>query len=324
MNNPLVSIIIPTYNRAHLIKETIDSVLQQTYTNIEIILVNDGSTDETEELFEEFQKQGVHCYTIENQGASNARNFGFLKSKGAFIQYLDADDLIHAHKIAKQIEVILENNATISFSKWVTFNSEIEHSNIFKFSKVDYLNPKDGKELLFSFGMENWFIPLMSYLTSRDLIEKVGLWNVDISNNDDGEFFSRVLYNAEKVICVDEVYCYYRIVMTNSLSKLNSKAKINSAYKSYQLIEQFLTTHSQKKLLCYPKRLYYTHYLMIRNDFPELAKRSAKAFDKLRIDCFLSRKKKYWIMINWFGLYKGTLLYDFFLKYYLNIKKNIS
>ncbi|MBW4360367.1 glycosyltransferase family 2 protein [Flavobacterium taihuense] len=321
MEIPLVSIIIPAYNSKAFIEETIESALQQTYNNIEIILVNDGSTDGIEELFGGFQRQGVLCFTIENSGASNARNFGFLKSQGAFIQYLDADDLLHPHKIAKQIESMRKNNATICFSKWVMFENHIEDSQMFKFSKVNYLNPKNGKELLFSFGMENWFVPPISWLTSRNLIEKAGLWNVEISNNDDGEFFFRVLYNAEKVICIDEVYSYYRVLETNSLSKLNSTTKINSAYTSYRLIEELLLNNYHKELMCYPKRLYYTHYLMIRNDFPELAKRSAKAFDQLRTDCFLSRKKKYWIIINWFGLYKGTLIYDFVLKVLFNIKR---
>lgn len=321
MDNPLVSIIIPAFNSINFIKETIESALRQTYKNIEIILVDDGSTDGTEELFDQFKKEGIFCYRTDNIGASNARNFGLIKSKGTYIQYLDADDLIHPNKIESQLNAMLHSKAEISFSKWVNFENNIKQHRPFRFQHIQISKPKTGKELMISFGMNNWFVPVHSWLTQRSVIDKAGLWNVEIDNNDDGEFFSRVLYNSERVFCVDEILSYYRVLPNNSLSKLNSVNKINSAFKSYQLIESLLINDDNKELLSYPKRLYFIHFCLIRKKFPKFSKRAATAFDNLQVDCFLNQKKKYWILINSFGLYYGSLIYNIMLKVYIKIRK---
>lgn len=320
MNTPLVSIIVPAYNSKIFLQETIQSALQQSYKNIEIILIDDGSTDGTEAYFDEFRNQGVQCFKIENGGASNARNVGISKSKGEYIQFLDADDLLHHNKIEKQINEMLFKKADISFTPWINFSSNVTEGNKFRFHKIDYAKTRTGKELMISFGMDNWFMPVFSWLTNKKLLEKAGDWNVEISNNDDGEYFSRVLYQAEKVICIDEILAYYRVNSSNSLSKMNSINSINSALKSYQIITSLLAKDTETALLSYPKRLYYTQYLMIRNDYPEQAKRTAKAFDDLNAECFLIRKPKYWMLIKLFGLYNGTLLYNYLIKAIYRIK----
>lgn len=320
MNTPLVSIIIPAYNSKSFLKETINSALQQTYKNIEIILVDDGSTDGTETYFDGFQKQGVQCFKIDNRGASNARNFGLSKAKGVYIQFLDADDLLHQNKIENQIKEMLCKNADISFTPWINFSKNVNDGNKFRFDKIDYAKSRTGKELMISFGMLNWFIPTVAWLTHKSLIEQAGDWNIEISNNDDGEYFSRVLLHAKKVICIDEVLGYYRAVPADSLSKMNSIKKINDAFKSYRLITALMAKDSNTALLSYPKRLYYMQYLMIGNDFPEQAKRAAKAFDHINADSFLQRKKKYWLLIKLFGLNKGTLLYNFLISLLIKVK----
>lgn len=320
MTPPLVSIIIPAYNAKQFIKDAINSALQQSYKNIEIILVDDGSTDGTEVYFDEFQKREVQCYSIKNGGASSARNFGLSKSKGEYIQFLDADDILHSNKIENQIKAMLNQEADISFTPWVHFSNNIDKGKKFRFDKINYAKSSTGKELMLSFGMDNWFMPVFSWLTHKKLIEKAGDWNVKISNNDDGEYFARVLLHAKKVICIDQVLAYYRVIPTNSLSKMNSIHKIDDAFESYQLITQLLRNHPERTLLSYPRRLYYTQYLMIRTNFPRQAKRAAKAFDSIKADVFLMNKKRYWLLIKIFGLYKGTLLYDFLIKVIIKIK----
>lgn len=320
MENPLVSIIIPTYNSKSFLKETVNYALQQTYKNIEVILVDDGSTDGTEAYFDEFKRQAVQCFKIDNGGASNARNFGLSKSKGEYIQFLDADDLLHQNKIENQIKAMLYQKADISFTPWINFSNNINEGKKFRFDNINYAKTRTGKELMLSFGMDNWFILPVSWLTHKKLIEKAGDWNIEISNNDDGEYFSRVLYQAEKVICIDEISAYYRVTPADSLSKMNSINKIDDAFESYRLIAALLEKDSQTALLSYPKRLCYMQYLSIRNDFPKQAKRAAKAFDNINTDSFLSSKQKYWLLIKLFGLYKGTLLYDFLIKAIAKIK----
>lgn len=321
MKSPLVSIIIPTYNSADLLPETVESALQQTYSNIEIIVVDDGSTDDTETLFNDFQNKGVQCYTIKNQGASNARNVGVSKSKGIYIQFLDADDILHSNKIELQVQKMLLEDADISFTQWAHFSTDVSKHSEFKFKNINYSNTCTGKELLISFGMENWFMPVFTWLIHKELIQKAGEWNVEITNNDDGEYFSRVLYDAQKVICVNQILSYYRVLPSNSLSKVNSIKKVESAMKSYHLITELLKKDENTALLSYAKRMYYMIFRWTRYDFPEISKKAAKEFDKLHADCFLRRRKKYWFFINLFGLYNGTILYKNLVSIWMKIKK---
>jgi glycosyltransferase involved in cell wall biosynthesis len=111
MNNPLVSIIIPTYNRAHLIHETLDSVLAQTYTNWECIVLDDRSTDNTEEVLKIYVGKDARFQyhkrpTNRKKGANACRNYGFELSKGDYINWFDSDDLMKPNKLDKQLALI--------------------------------------------------------------------------------------------------------------------------------------------------------------------------------------------------------------------------
>lgn len=321
MEKALVSVIIPFFNSIDSIEETVQSVLNQTYQNIEVILVDDGSTDNSDKLFSKFEKAGIHCFRTKNLGSSNARNIGFANSKGEYIQYLDSDDILHPKKIELQLNSLEQTNSDMSYSLWENFSNDISKTVPFKFRNIPYWKPSNGHELMISFGMENWFIPPISWLTKRAFIEKAGKWNVKISNNDDGEFFARVLSQSPKVICIEKVLGFYRnIPNSNSLSKLNSKTKIESALKSYSLIENHLNQFSNQKLLSYPKRLYYKQFEMIRFSFPAEANKAASGFDKINAPCFLSKKKKYWLFIKIFGLWRGTIYFSKSKRIYKKIR----
>jgi len=122
MRTPLVSIIIPTYNRAHLIRETLDSVLAQTYSNWECIIIDDGSTDETNSLLTKYcakdsRFQYQHRPNNRPKGANACRNYGFELSKGEYINWFDSDDLMMINKLELQVENILKNNCDFVIAK---------------------------------------------------------------------------------------------------------------------------------------------------------------------------------------------------------------
>ncbi len=113
MNTPLISIIIPTYNRAHLISRTLDSVLAQTYINWECIVVDDGSTDETEQLLTEYcnndNRFQYHNRPVDrSKGANACRNYGFELSKGEYLNWFDSDDEMLEDKLEKQLHLLLK------------------------------------------------------------------------------------------------------------------------------------------------------------------------------------------------------------------------
>ena len=109
MNTPLVSICIPAYNIEEYLSQTIESVTKQTYNKIEVIIVDDGSTDKSLEIAKGYESEKIKVYSQENKGASAARNTAFRYSKGDFIKFLDADDLINPEMIESQIKLALEN-----------------------------------------------------------------------------------------------------------------------------------------------------------------------------------------------------------------------
>lgn len=107
-NTELVSVIIPTYNRGGRISNAIESALNQTYTNIEVIVIDDGSTDNTQKIMREhyYRNEKVKYYYQDNNGVSTARNKGILKSKGAFIAFLDSDDSWEPNKLELQVSIL--------------------------------------------------------------------------------------------------------------------------------------------------------------------------------------------------------------------------
>ena len=126
---PLVSVIIPLYNAEKYIAESIESVIKQTYSNIELIIVNDGSTDKSLEVAIKNERENIKIFNQPNRGASAARNFGFKQSKGEFIKFFDADDLMNPIMIEAQINLAIDNPYSIISGKWGRFY----HDNVFTF-----------------------------------------------------------------------------------------------------------------------------------------------------------------------------------------------
>ena len=134
--NPLVSIIIPTYNRVHLIGETLDSIIAQTYQNWECIVVDDGSTDGTDELMAAYVGQDSrfqyhHRPEERLSGGNAARNYGFEMSKGEYINWFDSDDLMHSEKLEKQVKT-LHNSFIIASLSSILSNISLKKDDIMK------------------------------------------------------------------------------------------------------------------------------------------------------------------------------------------------
>src|SRR5690554_298609 len=174
MNNlPLVSIIIPTFNRAHIIEETLDSVLAQTYKNWECIVVDDGSTDDTEEVMAEYMAkdsrfQYHHRPEDRLPGGNAARNYGFEVSKGEYVNWLDSDDILHPIKLNSQIEDFSSNRIHASICQAQFFNITISDSpgKLWSSKVLD-----TNKSLLESLILEDFRIPTGAMLWSKKACE---------------------------------------------------------------------------------------------------------------------------------------------------------
>lgn len=113
----MVSVIIPTYNRAELLKRSIQSVLEQTYSDLELIIVDDGSTDDTEKVVSALNDSRIRYIKQKNQGACVARNLGIDNARGEYIAFQDSDDVWHRNKLEVQLEALIKNNADVVFCK---------------------------------------------------------------------------------------------------------------------------------------------------------------------------------------------------------------
>jgi glycosyltransferase involved in cell wall biosynthesis len=227
--NPLVSIIIPVYNNEKYIAETIESALAQSWANKEIIIVDDGSSDTSNSIARSYEgNASLTVYTCTNNGSAAARNIGFQKSKGDYIQYLDADDLMSPDKITNQLELLSGfSTGYISSCPWGMFTNDISEASFITqgvwkdYSAVDWLVTawKGG-------GM----MQTACWLTPRHLIEKAGPWNEDLKKNpnDDGEFFCRVLLKSEGIKFCEPSKVYYRCYEGPRVSKGKTRLSVQS------------------------------------------------------------------------------------------------
>lgn len=248
MNIPLVSIIVPTFNRGDLIRMTLDSVLAQTYTNWECIVVDDGSTDNTEAVVEEFKKKDArflyhHRPTDRLKGANGCRNYALERCKGEFIQFLDSDDLISSNKIEVQIKHLLKHDTTaIAICRWQSFTNFAEDNDLQNEFKV-YRDFDTISEFIDALALSGGFLPPHAYLVSRKLIDQAGHWMENLAINQDGEFFARVFIKTKKVVFSNDAVVYYRNNNDDNVSLLNNGLKIRHAILSWQLIESYFQIH---------------------------------------------------------------------------------
>jgi glycosyltransferase involved in cell wall biosynthesis len=237
---PLVSILIPAYNAESWIEETIRSALDQTWPNKEIIIVDDGSTDQTFGIANQFASATVLVARQANLGASAARNKAFSLCRGDYIQWLDADDLLAPDKIEKQLGALnrCRSRRTILSGAWGTLfyrtgKARFSPSPLWTdLSPLEWLTRKLGQNCHMQTG--NW-------LVSRELTQAAGPWDTRLMGDDDGEYFCRVKLQSDGIIFIPESKSYYRSTNFNTLSNAASSRKGQDAlFLSIQLHIQYL------------------------------------------------------------------------------------
>ncbi|PHQ28660.1 glycosyltransferase family 2 protein [Leeuwenhoekiella nanhaiensis] len=241
--NPLVSIIIPTYNRADLISQTLDSVLAQTYKNWECIVVDDGSTDETSEVVQRFldkdsRFQYHHRPKNRLKGANTCRNYGFELSKGKYIQWLDSDDLIGQEKIDEQVAILEKTRGLfIATCKWDYFSDCSDLHDLKEEVRSVYGSFFEIKDFLEQLARSEGFFPPHAYLLPRKLVYDSGTWLEYLQINQDGEYFSRIFLRCKGVLFSERSKAYYRLATSSNVSALSNKEKMIQAVDSWKLIE---------------------------------------------------------------------------------------
>ena len=242
---PLVSIIIPTYNRAHLITEALDSIMAQTYQNWECIIVDDGSTDDTLQILEQYSLKNTRFIYLSRpdhkaKGANACRNFGFEKSNGKYIQWFDSDDMMHPQKLQMKIGFALSQNADIIVTGHTTEGQIIlsddptlevfESSNFY----IDYIL---GKKPV---------------ITNDVMVKRavIGAHRFDenLHKAQEYEFFTRLFQQKLRYCFVDLPLTYYRQTQ-DSISKSNSKGNTLQVESLIYLSKIMSKRHSENPLI---------------------------------------------------------------------------
>lgn len=259
-NAPLVSIIIPTFNRAHLIGETLDSVLAQTYQNWECIVVDDGSTDDTDKVMGEYiakdaRFQYHHRPKDRLPGGNAARNYGLEVSGGKYINWFDSDDLMLPNKLEIQIKLLHESS----------FEYTICQSLMIDFNKNESMGLRSRK-LISNNILQDFIIFRIFWLTQaplwkRSFIEKFNLkFNENLKQSQDYDFHIRVIaksenYNFTEVPLVK--VRYHADNMSNSMVGDVEKLKSNL------FVKQEIFKNYSKKINFETKRIVFTHMFQI-------------------------------------------------------------
>src|SRR6266478_2234772 len=237
---PLVSILIPAFNAQTWLADTLRSAITQTWQRKEIIVVDDGSSDQTLAIARQFESDCVYVVTQNNHGAAAARNKACSLSQGDYIQWLDADDLLAPDKIARQVEVLdqCRGKRTLLSSAWGRFMYRHYRAKFTPtalwcdLSPVEWLLRKMGQDV---------YMQTATWLVSRELTQAAGPWDTRMLGDDDGEYFCRVLLASDGVRFVPDARVYYRAFRFDSLSYIGRfPEKIEAHWLSMQLHIQYL------------------------------------------------------------------------------------
>ena len=240
MSSPLVSVLVTAYNAEPWIADTLASVGAQSYPNLELVVVDDGSTDRTLEIASSFEHPRCTVISQENRGACAARNRALDNASGDLIQYLDADDLLAPQKVSLQVERLLqEPEGTVASGPWMRFydaspppeRPEPNH---------DWRDYTPASDWLLDSWAQNGMFASFAWLTPASVIEAAGPWNESIKRNQDGEFFARVLLKAHRIAFCDDAWGFYRSGITGSVSARRGVNIAQSLFDTTELCVQHL------------------------------------------------------------------------------------
>lgn len=241
----LISIITPVYNSENYIKDTIDSVISQTYTNWELLIADDCSLDKTEEIIRRYDDSRIKYHKLEkNSGAAVARNTVLELAKGNYIAFLDADDMWKPDKLDQQINFMNKNGYGFTFSGY-----EILRKGQNKIIKVP-------KSLSYNQFMKNTIIGTLTVMIDRSIIGDVRLVNVE--KDHDSMTWARILRQGYKAYGLNESLAYYRKV-SGSISNDKFKA-VKRHWKNCREIEKLSVLRCLYYFLFYICNAVKKHY----------------------------------------------------------------
>ncbi|MBX9745638.1 MAG: glycosyltransferase family 2 protein [Hyphomonadaceae bacterium] len=235
----LVSILIPCFNAAPWVRAAVESALNQTYENLEVVVVDDGSTDDSAAVLASIRDRRLKIIRQSNRGQCAAANRAYAESIGELIKFFDADDLLSPDHIERQINCLGERRDAVALAEWARFygddptTAEFAPSGMYRdalpadWLATEWMNARPMMQSAL------WLIP-------RPILERSGLWDERLSLINDFEFFARVLLYASQILYCPGARLYYRSGLSSSLSGRKTRKAAESALLSLMLGTQHL------------------------------------------------------------------------------------
>lgn len=225
-----ISIIVPIYNAEKYISKCVDSIINQTKKELEIILINDGSTDKTEEIIKSYQDKRIKYFKNKNQGIGKTRNFGIEKAKGKYIMFLDSDDFLEKNACELLYNKAESNNLDLVMCD---FYKLYDNGNLEEVRQPSFKNSslKDNPKILSEY-LSPW-----AKIYKRDIIIKNNLRFVENLKYEDAPFVTVALDKAKKIGKVDECLNYY-VIHGNSETTVRDK-RVFDILKIIDLIRKY-------------------------------------------------------------------------------------
>ena len=252
MNNPLISIVIPIYNSENQLEQCIDSLLNQTYQNLEIILVDDGSKDSSWDKWERYAQKDSRIKAVhkENGGVSSARNLGIQYATGEYLGFLDSDDYVSPDLYADLVDILNSNPGLdgIRYQFRNVYGSELRESSS---SKNLGAIPLDSKlKAMQLILVDKEFPSVAIFLFKRQKIRHT--FNEDVKTAEDYLFMMHYIMHAEKVFITNKVYYYY-VYNQNSITRASITPERALSYLKSQLFvcrvaDKYISKYSLSEL----------------------------------------------------------------------------
>jgi teichuronic acid biosynthesis glycosyltransferase TuaG len=296
-----IAVIMPAYNAATYIDESIISVINQTYENWELLIVDDGSTDDTKKIVSKYlyDKRIKYIYQ-KNVGQASARNNGINKTDADYIAFLDSDDTWEREKLAKQLQYFEYNNIDLVYGASYIINSNGDR-------QISQMKPEvgvySGQFLVNKLILGTFFIPILTVMVKKNVLLNAGLFNESksIKNAEDFDLWLRIASKGYNMMCISEILSNYRIHENQSTS-------IDTA-STFQVIESLLlfkninynfkrniTISILNKLIVY----------FIKYGIPKKS--------KFEITNILNRTNSYFYLFNYIFTFRFNILFLIYLK----------
>lgn len=233
MSNPLISVVIPVYNTAPYLEKCLESVVNQTYQNLQVIIINDGSTDNSAEICQKFSEKDdkIEFINKQNEGVSIARNIGIEKSKGEWIYFLDSDDFLDLNAFEYLINIAKSSKTdVIQFGARLIQDGKVANKKSpTKTETYDNLKLFLDKNHIKPYSMWLHFMRLELILTNQIRCNEV------LKHYEDGLFMYNFFAHAEQITTIENIF-YNQVLSPNSTSRSPINAKV--VYDSLELVSQ--------------------------------------------------------------------------------------